>query len=178
MNIEKGLSKVVSPVSNVLKRNNKIINTALIVLLALTLFPVEYFLKSDPVKETETKVAEMLANPIVMVVVIFFLYAIYESNDVTMFTLYMYLLHRLLHNSSGGSPSPSPSGGSPSPSPSGGSPSPPPAPKKTPPPPAPKKTPPPPAPKKTPPPPAPKKTPPTPKKTPPVPKKTPPPPGP
>ena len=147
MNIEKGLSKTLSPFSNFLKKNNKIINILLVTLLILILFPVDHFFTSNPVKEVQDIMASMIGNPMSMAFLTLLTYVVYASNDTTMFTLYMFLMHYLVLHS-GGSPSPRPS-----PSPASTPPVPPPAPKKppVPPPPAPKKPPvPPPAPKKPP----------------------------
>ena len=156
MNIEKGLSKTLSPFSNFLKKNNKMINILLVTLLVLILFPVDHFFTSNPVKEVQSTMATMIGNPMSMAFLTLLTYVVYASNDTTMFTLYMFLMHYLVLHSGG-----SPSGRSPPPSPSpppGPSPppppSPPPAPKPPPPPPpAPKKAPPPPPPAPKPPPP-------------------------
>ena len=150
MNVDKTLS----PFSNFLKKNNKVINLLLIILLVLMLFPIDHFFNSNPVKEFETTVGTLISNPMTMAVLTLLTYVVYISNDTMMFTLYMFVLHRLTMHA-GASPSAPPA-----------RPTPPPA-RPTPPPPAPKKVPP--TPKKAPPPPAPKKVPPTPKKAPPPP---------
>ena len=139
MNIEKGLSKTLSPFSNFLKKNNKMINILLVTLLVLILFPVDHFFTSNPVKEVQSTLTTMLGNPMSMAFLTLLTYVVYTSNDTTMFTLYMFLIHHLvLHSERSPSPSPPPPSPSlpPPPLPS------PPAPKKAPPPP------PPPAPKK------------------------------
>ena len=148
MNIEKGLSKTLSPFSNFLKKNNKVVNMLLVTLLVLILFPIDHFFTSNPVKEVQNTITPMLGNPMSMAFLTLLTYVVYASNDTTMFTLYMFLMHYLVIHSGG-----SPSRGPPSP-----------APKKSPPPPAPKKAPPPP-PKPPPPPPPPAKPPPPPPPT-------------
>ena len=54
--MDKNIEKVFSPVSNVIKKNSKIINLALVILVCLMVFPTEYFLTIDPVKEIEGEV--------------------------------------------------------------------------------------------------------------------------
>ena len=149
MNIEKGLSKSLSPFSNFLKKNNKMVNLLLVTLLVLILFPIDHFFTSNPVKEVQSTLSTLLGNPMSMAFLTVLTYVVYASNDTTMFTLYMFLIHYLVLHSggsnSGGSPPPSPS--PPPPPPPAPSPPPPPPPSPKPPPP------PPPAPKPPPPPP-------------------------
>ena len=66
MNIEKGLSKTLSPFSNFLKKNNKVVNMLLVTLLVLILFPVDHFFTSNPIKEVQSTMATMLGNPMSM----------------------------------------------------------------------------------------------------------------
>ena len=108
MNIEKGLSKTLSPFSNFLKKNNKVVNMLLVTLLVLILFPVDHFFTSNPVKEVQNTITPMLGNPMSMAFLTLLTYVVYASNDTTMFTLYMFLMHYLVLHS-GGSPSPRPS---------------------------------------------------------------------
>ena len=104
MNIEKGLSKTLSPFSNFLKKNNKVVNMLLVTLLVLILFPVDHFFTSNPVKEVQNTITPMLGNPMSMAFLTLLTYVVYASNDTTMFTLYMFLMHYLVLHS-GGSPS-------------------------------------------------------------------------
>ena len=93
--MDKNIEKVFSPVSNVIKKNSKIINLALVILVCLMVFPTEYFLTIDPVKEIEGQLSKLLQNPFVMAVVTLLVYVVWITNDPTMFVLVMFLVHRL-----------------------------------------------------------------------------------
>ena len=60
--MDKNIEKVFSPVSNVIKKNSKIINLALVILVCLMVFPTEYFLTIDPVKEIEGQLNSSLGD--------------------------------------------------------------------------------------------------------------------
>ena len=87
MNVDKTLS----PFSNFLKKNNKVVNLLLIILIALMLFPIDHFFNSNPIKEFETTVGTLISNPMTMAFLTLLTYVVYISNDPTMFTLFMFL---------------------------------------------------------------------------------------
>ena len=100
------VDKTISPLTNLLKKNNKIINMVLIVLLVAMLFPVDHFLNFNPIKDVENQLTELIKNPFVMAVLTIVIYAVFKTNDYRMFALLMFLVHRLLHNTPGSSAPP------------------------------------------------------------------------
>ena len=95
------IDKTISPLTNLLKKNSKIINMVLIILLISMLFPFDELLNFNPVKEVENQLSKLVVNPFVMAVLTVVIYATYKTNDYKMFALTLVLVHRLLHSASG-----------------------------------------------------------------------------
>ena len=95
------IDKTISPLTNLLKKNGKIINMVLIILLISMLFPFDELLNFNPVREVENQLSKLVANPYVMAVLTVVIYATYKTNDYKMFALTLVFVHRLLHSASG-----------------------------------------------------------------------------
>ena len=96
MNLQANVNKALSPMSSFINKNNKVINLLLITLVVLVIFPVEYFVDSNPVEEMQTTLSVLISSPMGLVVTCILTYVIFSSNNVVTFTLYMFLLHKLL----------------------------------------------------------------------------------
>ena len=89
------MEKVISPVSQALKKNSATINLVLVSLTVLFLFPLKYFLPFDVKGKVESEFRTLVANEWVLVVRSLLVYVSYHIANVNMLVLLLFLINHL-----------------------------------------------------------------------------------
>ena len=89
------MEKVISPVSQALKKNSATINLVLESLTVLFLFPLTYFLPFDVKGKVESELRTLVANEWVRVVLSLLVYVSYHIGNVNMLVLLLFLINHL-----------------------------------------------------------------------------------
>ena len=90
------MDKVLSPVTQNLKQNSSMINLALLSLLLFFLFPIKHFLSLDVQDKVKAELKNLTNNPYVMAVLSVLLFAIFQTGNLNMLVLTLYLVHHIL----------------------------------------------------------------------------------
>tara|TARA_B100000902_G_C26845254_1_gene685410 strand:+ start:305 stop:583 length:279 start_codon:yes stop_codon:yes gene_type:complete len=92
------MDKVLSPVTQTLKQNASMINLVLLSLILMLLFPIKHFLSLDIQDRVNQELKTLTNNPWVMTIISFLVFAIFQSGNLNMLVLTLYLIHHtLLH---------------------------------------------------------------------------------
>jgi len=89
------MNQVLAPVTQVLKRNSTNINTALLALVILFLFPVKHFVPYDIKETVESELKKIMQVPWIMAAVSLVVLCVFYSGDVKMLALSLYIVHYL-----------------------------------------------------------------------------------
>ena len=89
------MEKALTPLTQVLRRNNKNISLVLLVLVLLFLFPVAHFLPYDVKNRVETELKIFIDNPWVKVLVSALVMSVYFTGDLNMLVLTLYVIHHI-----------------------------------------------------------------------------------
>ena len=89
------MEKALTPLTQVLRRNNKNISLVLLVLVLLFLFPVDHFLPYDVKNRVETELKIFIDNPWVKVLVSALVMSVYFTGDLNMLVLTLYVIHHI-----------------------------------------------------------------------------------
>jgi formate hydrogenlyase subunit 4 len=89
------MNQVLAPVTQMLKRNSTNLNTAMLALVILFLFPVKHFVPYDIKENVESELKKIMQVPWIMALVSIFILCIFYSGDVKMLALSLYIVHYL-----------------------------------------------------------------------------------
>lgn len=93
------MDKVISPLTQVVKQNSKMINLVLLALIIFMLSPIDKLFPTLNVKEEiQTELSLLLENMWVRVALCLLIFIIYNIGDNTMLTLLMFLVHNLINH--------------------------------------------------------------------------------
>ena len=87
--------KTLSPITKTLKEQKTSINFVLIFVVLLMLFPYTHFLPFDIKNKIETQFKKLTSSPWIMALITVLIYSIYITGDIYMFTLTLFIVHRL-----------------------------------------------------------------------------------
>ena len=90
------MQKLVAPVTQNLKSNTKTINMTLLCLVLFMLFPLDRLFRVSIQRDVEGTLRNLVANPVVCVLMVAVVYSAYLTGDVYMFFLLLFVLHRLM----------------------------------------------------------------------------------
>ena len=89
------MNQVLAPITQTLVRHSTSINTAMLALVILLLFPVKHFLPYDIKDTVESELKKIMQVPWIMALVSVSILCIYYSGDVKMLALSLYIVHYL-----------------------------------------------------------------------------------
>ena len=89
------MNQVVSPITQALKKNASNINLVLLSLVLLFLFPLNHFLPNDIKEKVETELKTLMENVWIKVFVSVLVFAVFQSGNINMLVLLLYLLHHI-----------------------------------------------------------------------------------
>jgi hypothetical protein len=89
------MNQVLAPVTQMLKKNSTNINTVMLALVILFLFPVKHFVPYDIKENVESELKKIMKVPWIMAIVSISILCIYYSGDVKMLALSLYIVHYL-----------------------------------------------------------------------------------
>jgi hypothetical protein len=89
------MNQVLAPVTQMLKRNSTNLNTAMLALVILFLFPVKHFVPYDIKENVESELKKIMQVPWIMALVSISILCIFYSGDVKMLALSLYIVHYL-----------------------------------------------------------------------------------
>lgn len=89
------MNQVLTPVTQLLKKNSSNINILMLGLVILFLFPLKHFLPYDVKEKVEGELKKVMQVPWIMAAVALSILAIYYTNDVRMLALSLYIVHYL-----------------------------------------------------------------------------------
>ena len=90
------MDKVLSPVTQTLKQNSSMINLALLSVLLFFLFPIKHFLSLDVQDKVKDELTNLTKNPYVMAVLSVLLFTVFQTGNLNMLGLTLYLVHHIL----------------------------------------------------------------------------------
>ena len=96
MNIQKTFNNALLPLSNFFKKNNRIINMSLIILLLGIISPIEEIFKFNLHGLIKDKSDQLMKMPFFMAVLSIIVYTVHVSNDPMMFSLVMIIIYTLM----------------------------------------------------------------------------------
>ena len=89
------MNQVLAPITQMLKSNSTNINTVLLSLVILLLFPLKSFVPYDIKENVESELKKIMKVPWIMAIVSISILCIYYSGDVKMLALSLYIVHYL-----------------------------------------------------------------------------------
>ena len=89
------MNQVLSPITQVLKKNSSNVNLIMLALVILFLFPVKHFLPYDVKEKVEGELRKIMQVPWIMAFIAVSILAIYYTNDIRMLALSLYVVHYL-----------------------------------------------------------------------------------
>jgi hypothetical protein len=89
------MNQVLAPVTQILKRNSNEINTMMLGLVILFLFPVKHFVPYDIKENVESELKKIMQVPWIMALVSVLVLCVFYSGDVKMLALSLYIVHYL-----------------------------------------------------------------------------------
>jgi|TARA_B110000285_G_C15014397_1_gene558205 hypothetical protein len=90
------MNQVLTPVTQMLKRNSVAINMVMLGLVILFLFPVKHFIPYDIKEKVESELKEIMQVPWIMAIASIFVLCVFYSGDVKMLALALYIIHYLV----------------------------------------------------------------------------------
>jgi len=89
------MNQVLSPVTQMLKKNAATLNLFMLGLVILFLFPVKHFLPYDIKEKVEGELKTIMQVPWIMALVSVLVLSVYYTGDVKMLALSLYIVHYL-----------------------------------------------------------------------------------
>ena len=89
------MNQVLSPITQVLKKNSSNVNLIMLALVILFLFPVKHFLPYDVKEKVEGELRKIMQVPWIMAFIAVSILAVYYTNDIRMLALSLYVVHYL-----------------------------------------------------------------------------------
>ena len=90
------MEKTLAPLTQLLKKNSKMVTLVLLVLVVALLFPLRHFTSYDVKNRVESELRRAVGTPWAMVLVSVLILSIHYSGDLNMLVLFLYLLHHIL----------------------------------------------------------------------------------
>ena len=89
------MNQVISPFTQVLKKNASTINLVLLTTVLLFLFPLNHFLPYDIKERVETELKTLMENVWIRVFVSVLVFAVFQTGNINMLVLLLYLIHHI-----------------------------------------------------------------------------------
>ena len=89
------MNQVISPITQALKKNASNINLVLLTLVLLFLFPLNHFIPYDIKEKVETELKTLMENVWIKVFVSVLVFAVFQSGNINMLVLLLYLIHHI-----------------------------------------------------------------------------------
>jgi len=89
------MNQVLSPITQILKKNSSNVNLLMLALVILFLFPVKHFLPYDVKEKVEGELRKIMQVPWIMAFIAVSILAVYYTNDIRMLALSLYVVHYL-----------------------------------------------------------------------------------
>ena len=89
------MDTVISPLTQVLKQNSRTINLVLLGLTILFLFRLNHFLPYDIKEKVETELRTLMDNPWIMTLISVLIFAVFQTGNMNMLVLLLFLIHYL-----------------------------------------------------------------------------------
>ena len=89
------MEKLLSPATQMLRKNAAPINLVLLVLVVMFLFPVKHFLPYDIKEKVEGELKTLTSNPWVMVLISILVLSVFYSGNMNMLVLLLFLIHHI-----------------------------------------------------------------------------------
>ncbi len=89
------MNQVITPITQVLKKNAATINLVLLTLVILFIFPLNHFLPYDIKDRVETELKTLMENVWIRVFVSVITFAVFQTGNINMLVLLLYLIHHI-----------------------------------------------------------------------------------
>ena len=89
------MNQVLSPITQILKKNSANVNLFMLGLVILFLFPIKHFLPYDIKEKVEGELKKIMQVPWIMGFIAVSILAVYYTNDIRMLALSLYVVHYL-----------------------------------------------------------------------------------
>ncbi len=89
------MNQVITPITQVLKKNAATINLVLLTLVILFIFPLNHFLPYDIKDRVETELKTLMDNVWIRVFVSVITFAVFQTGNINMLVLLLYLIHHI-----------------------------------------------------------------------------------
>ncbi len=89
------MNQVITPITQVLKKNASTINLVLLTLVILFIFPLNHFLPYDIKDRVETELKTLMENVWIRVFVSVITFAVFQTGNINMLVLLLYLIHHI-----------------------------------------------------------------------------------
>tara|TARA_Y100001958_G_C21075986_1_gene433910 strand:+ start:162 stop:440 length:279 start_codon:yes stop_codon:yes gene_type:complete len=89
------MNQVLSPITQILKKNSSNVNLFMLGLVILFLFPIKHFLPYDIKEKVEGELKKIMQVPWIMGFIAVSILAVYYTNDIRMLALSLYVVHYL-----------------------------------------------------------------------------------
>ena len=89
------MNQVITPITQVLKKNAATINLVLLTLVILFIFPLNHFLPYDIKDRVETELKTLMENVWIRVFVSVITFAVFQTGNINMLALLLYLIHHI-----------------------------------------------------------------------------------
>ena len=91
------MNQVLSPITQILKKNSSNVNLFMLGLVILFLFPIKHFLPYDIKEKVEGELKKIMQVPWIMGFIAVSILAVYYTNDIRMLALSLYVVHYLVY---------------------------------------------------------------------------------
>jgi len=89
------MNQVLTPVTQMLRKNSNNINVVLLALVILFLFPLKQFVPYDIKEKVESELKKIMQVPWIMALVSVLVLCVFYTGDVKMLVLSLYIVHYL-----------------------------------------------------------------------------------
>ena len=89
------MNQVITPITQVLKKNAATINLVLLTLVIHFIFPLNHFLPYDIKNRVETELKTLMENVWIRVFVSVITFAVFQTGNINMLVLLLYLIHHI-----------------------------------------------------------------------------------
>jgi len=90
------MDKVISPLTQGLKRNSDTINMVLLGLIVLMLFPLEHFVDYNIKENVKTELKTLMENVWIQVLLSVVVFAVFQAGNLKMLVLLLYFIHHIM----------------------------------------------------------------------------------
>ena len=89
------MDKAISPLTQMLRKNNNTITLVLLSIVILFIFPVNHFIPYDIKSSVETELKTLMDNPWIKVLLSILVFATYQSGNTITLALLLYVIHHI-----------------------------------------------------------------------------------